>query len=378
MANSTEEEQKILKQEQQNPQIEPNKQAPKKSVPYCKSKFIFTGFTFVIAVSGIVLALYTLQQNKQIQTSLADENRYLVNEVNELKQQQTSNQERQVQLDLKSATLEKTQTTLQNKIDNLNKDLQTALSQRLYQNQDWLILKARYFLELAQINAHWSDNFNTTIELLNQGDKLLQSINSPKILPIREAIAKEIAMLKAIPTIDLPGILSQLDAAQTSVGNLNLQSNTNEAPLINESETQHSVRSSSWHNNLANSISLLKKLVVIRRNDEDIKPLMSPLYIAILKENIRLNLQEAQWAVLNNNSDVYQLALKQAILNIQRAFSKQDSNTAALLTQLGDLQAIRLSQEKPAPGPALPLLNQLIDSKESSDSELTKIGKGVK
>ena len=49
---------------------------------------------------------------------------------------------------------------------------------------------------------------------------------------------------------------------------------------------------------------------------------MSPLYESILKESIRLNLQEAQWAILNNNPAVYQLALKQAITNLKRTFNE--------------------------------------------------------
>ena len=109
----------------------------------------------------------------------------------------------QKQIETKTNSMQQSQNALQSKLDNLNKQLQIAMNQRLYQNQDWLLLKARYYLELAQMNTHWSDNYNAAISLLQQADKLLEQLSSPKIFDVRQAIAKEISQLKAIPTVDI-------------------------------------------------------------------------------------------------------------------------------------------------------------------------------
>ena len=236
--------------------------------------------------------------------------------------------------------------------------MESAIEQTMYQSQDWVLLKANYYIELAQINSHWNNNYTASIALLEEADKLLTKLTNPKIFEIRQVIAKEISQLKAIMPIDKAGLLSKLDAAQQSVTDLNIQ-------LPHETSATQTTQppSSNWHSHFYTSLDQLKKLVVVRRDNEDIKPLVSPLLVAAIKETVRLNLQEAQWAVLNEEHTIYQLMLTEAINNIQRTFNLNDHNTNVLLEQLNSLHQVSFSQEKPEIGKALPLINQLIDNK---------------
>lgn len=374
MANSNEEEQKKeIKPLKQNAKAEPGKLPQDQNPPCPKSNFLISGLAIFIAFASMAIALYAIQFNYKLQAKLANKNTLLKAEIAQLKQTQTTSQE---QVETKTNDIKQTQDTLQNKLDHLSKQLQTAMDQKLYQNQDWLLLKARYYLELAQINAHWSDNFNAAISLLQQADKLLEQLPAPKIFAVRQAIAKEIAQLKAIPPVDIAGLLSQLDAAQISVSNLTIQATIDQTESTTETETPKPTNPSAWQTRLQDSVNLLEKMVVIRRDDENIKPLMSPLYESILRESIRLNLQEAQWAIINNNPVVYQLALKQATLNLKRTFNQTSQNTTALLKQLNDLQKIKITQEKPVIDLALPLLNQMINNKELLVNPANNGGKG--
>ena len=327
-----------------------------------KNKSLMATGAFVIALGSLAATLYTLSLNQQLQSQLTDKNTQLAIQLEKLEQKQDSSQE---QIDAKTNALEKVRDALQEKFDELNKQLQAAMSQKFYQNQNWLLLKVRYYLELAQINAHWSKSFNATSALLQQADQLLQQLNDPKVFEIRQAIAKDIAQLQAMPVIDITGILSQLDAAQNSLKDLNV------ASVLSESQPQTAAAPEPskgatpvWRIHLQDSMNVLSKLVVIRRNDELIKPLMSPAFESLLKENIRLNLQEAQWAVLNSNPEVYQLVLKQAITTLKKNFNEGAQNTSALIKKLDELQQIQLIQKSPNIGTALPLLNQLINAKE--------------
>jgi uroporphyrin-III C-methyltransferase len=362
MANSSKEEKKETVKSEPNPVIESNEppQEPK-SISCSKSNLIIPGIACIGALAAIVIAIYSINLNNSFQNNLIASNKNLMAEVEELKQKHNNVQE---DIEAKAQSLQHMQSTLENKVDGLNKELQTAMQQRLYQNQDWLLLKARYYLELAQINEHWSDNFNAAIALLQEADKLLQQLNTPKIFAVRQAIAKEMAQLKSVPKVDIAGLLSQLDAAQVSVSNLTIQSTIAESGASTETDTPKTATPQAWRARFQDSLNLLEKLVVIRRTDEEIKPLMSPLFESILRESIRLNLQEAQWAILNNNDAIYQMALKQAIINLKRTFDEQGDNTAELIKQLNALQQVKLRQEKPITGLALPLLNQMIDSKE--------------
>lgn len=310
---------------------------------------------FIAAVAAIAIAGYSMRSNQQIQNYLMEDNKKLAAQLNLIQQNQTDTDK-----DLKSA-----QTNFQNTLDrlaSLNQQVQTTLNQNNFKQEDWLLLKARYYIQLAQINAHWSTDYNSAIALLVQADEVLKQLNETKVFEIRQSLAKEMSQLKAIPSLDMAGVLSQLDAAQVSVDGLSIQSTSSEN--AEEKVTNNSTQVSGWRYRLQNSLDLLGKLVVIRRDNEEIKPLLSPLYEALLKENIRLDLQEAQWAVLNKNSAVYEMVLKQAIDNLKRTFNPNSQNTSALLNQLDQLQQIHLTQEQPEIGAALPIINQLIDSKE--------------
>lgn len=240
----------------------------------------------------------------------------------------------------------------------LNHEIQTNVQQHNLPNQHWLLLKARYYLELAQIQAHWGNTNDLINALLQEADKTLSLFHEPQALVIRQAIAKDIAAVQNAKPIDSAGILSQLDAAQKSLSQLKmLNKNRFEATLkANSSETND------WHSHLENSLTRLSQLIVIRHHDEQqAEPLISPLLEDILKEKIALNLQEAQWAVLHENDAVYQLTLSQAIRTLKKHFGDQDH----LMASLNHLQTLKVQQQQIPIGEALPLLNQWIQKTES-------------
>jgi uroporphyrin-3 C-methyltransferase len=352
MANSTEE----IKT---SSTLEPN---PRPEAP--KNKSFMTAGAMLIACGALATSIYTVSLNQQLQNQLRDKSNLLSAQLDKVEQKQEKVQD---QIASKANAIEETRSALQTKFDELHKQLQTAMSQKFYQNQNWQLLKARYYLELAQINAHWSKNFSSTIALLEQADQLLQQLNDPKIFDIRQAIAKDVAQIQALPKIDLAGILSQLDATQASLNDLNILAIMNEEKS-KAVETPISAKETLpvWRLRLQDSLQVLSKLVVVRRNDEQIKPLISPAYEAILKENIRLNLQEAQWAVLNANPEVYHLVLNQASTTLKKNFNENAQNTSALIKKIDELQQIQITQKRPEIGAALPLLNQLIASQKAT------------
>ena len=259
-----------------------------------------------------------------------------------------------------------TEQQLQNRIKSLSNNLHSALQQRLYQKQDWLLLKARHYLELAQVNLHWSDDSKASIALLQQADTLLGEIPDQRVFPVRQTIATDISRLQAMPVVDVAGLLSQLDAAQDLVSKLTVQSAL-VSPASQSTTPEASASPSAWRTKLRDNISVLEKLVVIHHHDEDIKPMLSPMLQNILRESIRMNLQEAQWAVLQNNSQVYQLSLQRALTQIKRNFDLSANSAQALIKNLQALQQQKLNAEKPVISDSLQQLNQIIDSGANGD-----------
>lgn len=309
----------------------------------------------LVSLAAFVLSLSTsirLWQFQNQKTSFDED-------LGKLKQQQTTMDKQLVSMrqGIEDMVLES-----QKKFTALNTSLQSALTERLYQKQDWLLLKARNYLELAQINAHWSDDPKIAIALLQQADSILQGIALQPIFPIRQMIAKEIAQLQALPAVDIPGILSQLDAAQVAVSKLPVVDKNAIQTNADDNQQKTSPPVSAWKSHWQQSVSFLEKLIVIKHYDGDIQPALSPMHKTLLRENIRMNLQVAQWAVLRNNTRLYQQSLEQAVQNIERTFDTDTQSARSLRKQLTTLQQTTLHVAMPAIDQSLQLLNHVIGS----------------
>ncbi|KTD44791.1 uroporphyrinogen-III C-methyltransferase [Legionella parisiensis] len=342
------------------------KTKPKGNSPVCHNKYLIFVLSIIVSFVALGIAAYTLFLNKQLHAQLSEAQNNFSTHLQQLEQKQDQAQEL---INAKTNNAEEIQKQLQTKFESLSKQLQNAMSQKFYQNQDWLLLKARYYLELAQINAHWSYGVDSTVVLLEQADQLLKQLNGPKILEIRQAIAKDIAQNQALPSVDIAGLLSQLDAAQHSINDLSIPLPISENVTSTGNSTTPTSNSLTWRTHIQNSVNILEKLVVIRRHDQEIKPLLSPALEAILKEKLRLNLQEAQWAILNNEPSVYQLVLKQAIDSLKMNFNANMPKTAALIKKLTELQQKNIAQKRPSMGPVLPMINELIDTQKYSANQ---------
>lgn len=371
MANNNEEQTKSSKPADKPSQLDKiqtqqtiKKKSSSKSLPG-----IVTLLPSALALLALLVAFYAIYASKQSQQLNQQQAQTINRTVEQIKQQQSDTQNN---LATVKTAASQSQTSMQNQMQAMNDQLQSAMQQRLFQTQDWLLLKARYYLELAQINAHWSDDQEATIGLLQQADALLRNIPDQQLFNVRQAIAQEIVQLQSLPKIDVAGLLSQLDAAENVIDNLPIKQPLDDSQLNQKIDKENPT----WRQKFKESLYVLEKLVVVRRNDEDIQPLLSPLHQTLLRDSIRFNLQEAQWALLHSNPKIYQLALSQALNNVNRAFDENALATQTLIKQLQSLQKEKLERVRPTLDQSLTILNQLIDSKQtqSMDTSTTKEG----
>lgn len=326
-----------------------------------KSRAWTTLFLF-IAVGSAAYAVYVVTQCQQGTTTQLQRVMAKLDMINTQQERTT----KQLDSTIHQVKMNQEQLTL------LDKQMHTRLQQQAYQADDWMLLKARYFLELAQTNAYWTDNMSATSALLSQADTLLENAHEQRLLDVRREIAEEKVRVDAVEKVDTSGIVSQLDAAQQLTQHLLIHQ---VLALPNDTgpiTTPVSKTPPPWRERVKASLESLEKLVVVRRVNEDVQPLMTPAYIALLRESIQLMLQEAQLAVLQRNEALYQLVLKQAINKVTQSFDRHDPSTEALLKQLKSLTQATIVQKKLEIGRALALLNQVIDSKPEAGSVMEK------
>lgn len=270
--------------------------------------------------------------------------------------------------------LQENQITLNQQITQLNqeynalKEVHLVILNKYSQKEDdrWMLTKAHQYLQLANIEAHWNGAPDTIITLIQQTDATLSEVTQHNVVEIRKALDQALIQLKSIPKIDIEGMLSQLDAIQIQVGELKSK------PLIPSfvSETKkakpETQPTSIWRDGLQNSIDALKKLVVVRSQDETTTPILSALHIKIIQENIRFNLQEAELALLMQNEKIYSMALDKAIHQIQNTFDPDNQSVKSLTQQLEQLKATQFIKPTIRLESPLKLLKQIMKEQKGT------------
>ena len=206
----------------------------------------------------------------------------------------------------------------------------------------------------------------------------MQKIPNERLYKVKQTIAQEIAELKTISPVDIAKLMKKLDKAEATLAQLPLK------PF--KLPTPKPLSQQSWREQLEASLHLLEKLVIVHHRIPGEAPTLTPFYQRILRERIAMDLQQAQWAVLQNNAQVYQQALAEVIKKIkQDAATDQANNTNpseinpkinAFLEQIEVLQQIQLTPTQPTITQSLSELDAIINNKtHSPNSNIISIPK---
>lgn len=224
------------------------------------------------------------------------------------------------------------------------------LQQMAAGNQNyWLLAEINYLVQLAEYTLHFTQDIPSAIKLLQAADERATQVNS---LDLRQLLAKNILTLQNIPPLDLAGITSRLNSLQQQIMQLPLRLPHTPAQVPG-SNTSNSNNLSPWQQALHSSWHTLQTLIVVRRTDQTIEPLLPEIQLAYLQQNLQLLLLQAQIAALRGQATSYQNSLQQAKNQITRYFAINALVTQSTLQTLLALQKINVQ-------PTLPDLSGLI------------------
>ncbi len=273
-------------------------------------------------------------------------------------------------LQLQALTLsqQQQQTKVQSALHQLDQQIQLAQNPIHDLSTEWLILKAHYALELAQMNAYWGTDRASTLGLLEQADRFLAQSQDPSLSPVRQALAEDITEQRSAPVLDQIGLLSQLDAIQQLV--MKHSFDRYPTPLSPALQTKPGP-ATTWRKRLQADLNNLQHFFVIRYRNDPLEPLLTPAYKSMQRESIRISLQTAQWAVLQRNNGVYHFALQQTVQQVPAIFGQNSQETQTILGLMTPLQAVSLEFKAVIPQHSLVSLNQLTRSNSAVNQRST-------
>ncbi|MDF1677684.1 MAG: uroporphyrinogen-III C-methyltransferase [Legionellaceae bacterium] len=306
-----------------------------------------TAALWLLTLFAILAALTALYMNQQLAHNLEKQFTSLHATLDVLTQQQTNTEARLKAY--RAVTMSREARSEKARLE-FEKNLKETLQQHQNTSDDWRLLKARHLLELAGLNAHWSHDKDATAAMLSEADTILAPLHNPALISVRKALAHDIHQVKSTPTTDITGLLTQLNSAIQHTWSLPVNPLPEErAPTSTPPKTHKEA-----------ALNFLNRLVTIRHHTDTLLPESTLAFEGILRATIRLNLQEAEWAVLEQNNTVYQLALEQAIQTLEKSFISDKAQTRALIELLNQLKQTTLSDTQIIPESALTALNEII------------------
>jgi len=238
---------------------------------------------------------------------------------------------------------------------------------------DWLLAEVEYLLHLANQRLVIEKDAKGAEAIMLEADKVLSEINDPGLLPIRIELARETLDLQKVTPIDTNNIYARLLAVSNSLDEISegvYLSNTGVLPTKAEpyTSTEENGLLSLWKEIWSD----LKLAFVIRRLDEKVEPLMAPEQSYYLKQNLRLMLEQASLALLEQNEPIYQSNLSKAGIWINRYFDTKDENITVILTNINEMSTLTIAHALPDISNSLRLLKKKIEAMYRSHA-ITKL-----
>ncbi|MDF2411925.1 uroporphyrinogen-III C-methyltransferase [Aeromonas sp. 1HA1] len=228
------------------------------------------------------------------------------------------------------------------------KDLQSrVLDLNDKRPNDWMLAEAEYLVRMAGRKLWLEHDLISAITLLGNADERIKALNDPSLMPIRKALAADIAQLKGMPRIDREGLTLKLAALSDQIELLPLSTvNMPEAKI--EPDQAVSTNPDEWQSNLKkNWLKFTENFITIRRRDGGVEALLSPQQEIFLRENLKTKLLQAQFAVYREQQALYDDSLEKAQRWLTQYFDTDNSATHYMQTELDKLKGEQIQFDYP-------------------------------
>jgi uroporphyrin-3 C-methyltransferase len=200
---------------------------------------------------------------------------------------------------------------------------------------------------------------------LRAADAQLARLDKASLLPLRKALAADIARLDGLPRVDLAGISLRLEEVLRGIDKFPFAAHARpheDAPVAAPDDTPTALPW--WRMALADAWQEIRNLIRIQRFDRDEAPLLAPEQGFFLRENLKLRLLSARLALFARDEASFRNELKEAQAWLARYFAGDDRAVAAATAQLKELGTADIVLELPDLRASQQALTALRDSEE--------------
>ncbi|MEJ2630254.1 MAG: uroporphyrinogen-III C-methyltransferase [Acidihalobacter sp.] len=239
-------------------------------------------------------------------------------------------------------------------LDTLNRAVERGRTLAQRNQRGWSLAEVEYLMRIARYRLDLMHDYPGSIAALKAADQQLAALADPNLLPVRQALAKEIGDLRDFKKPDRVGIMLELaqlgdhlkglPPAQPALGGKSV-------------ETAHANPRSGWRGLLDSVWASISKHITIRHYDQPVQSAPGAESLLYMNQVLRLRLEAARVAVMRGNNTDYHSELKAALDWLDAHYAPQAA--ASTRQQLQSLQARDIAPTPPDISASLTLLHRL-------------------
>jgi uroporphyrin-III C-methyltransferase len=204
-------------------------------------------------------------------------------------------------------------------------------------HESWLRAEAQYLLRLANQRVIMARDTESALALLGSADSILRQLDDASLHEVRAAVAAEQAALRAVPKVDVEGIYLRLSALIEQADHLVIF----QLPDV-EGESDIEITEEDWQVRLERGYEeaarKLSDYIVIRRRDVPMQALMDPQWEGLVRQNLRMLLEQAQVALLSGNQTLYVESLQRSQHWVAQFFDTDEAASRAMAREITQLE----------------------------------------
>ncbi|MDG0968915.1 MAG: uroporphyrinogen-III C-methyltransferase [Porticoccaceae bacterium] len=220
---------------------------------------------------------------------------------------------------------------------------------------EWYLSEAIYLARLARQRLQTERSTKSPLALLEEVDAILRDLSNMDVLAVRAAVASDITALRLSGEIDVEGLILEINALMENIDQLTLidysQTTVLENIVSNTQSIQTNVapqgRTERWSDLMEQFLATLSQFVRVKQRVVPIEPVLTVKEEILVRNNLRLLLQQASNAALREQQGIFDISLENAQQWLGQYF-QMNSATISIQERLASLRKIDVIQQLPA------------------------------
>ena len=239
-------------------------------------------------------------------------------------------------------------------LDTLNRAVEQGRMLAQRNQRGWSLAEVEYLMRIARYRLDLMHDYPGSIAALKAADQQLAALADPNLLPVRQALAKEIADLRDFKKPDRVGIMLELAQMADHLKGLPPAQPALGGAAVDAAPT---TPRSGWRGLLDTVWAAISKHITVRHYDQPVQGAPTAETLLYMNQVLRLRLEAARVAVIRGNNADYHNELKAALDWLAAHYAPQAA--APIKLQLQSMLTRDIAPTPPDISASLTLLRRL-------------------